>query len=98
MPLSLPALTLARRAQDRAQREELLLATRAELLLEAQSRLEGLGDLDDEQEAARELGQLLFTLTDLGRQLDLDAESALRKATMRFWEGIAAARSKREES
>ncbi|HJX38222.1 MAG TPA: nucleoside triphosphate pyrophosphohydrolase [Anaerolineae bacterium] len=95
MPPSLPALTLARRAQERAQREELLLATRGDLLSEAQSRLNRLGDLNDQEEAARELGQLLFTLTDLGRQLGADAESALRTATVRFGEGIAAARSKR---
>ncbi|MDH4207847.1 MAG: nucleoside triphosphate pyrophosphohydrolase [Anaerolineae bacterium] len=98
MPLSLPALTLALRAQERAQREELLLDTRRDLLSEAQSRLERLGDLNDEEEGARELGELLFTLTDLGRQLGVDAESALRVATLRFGEGIAAARSKRRGS
>lgn len=92
MPLSLPALTLARRAQERAQREGLLLATREELLSEAQRGLERLGYLSDQEDAARELGQLLFTLADLGRRLGVDAESALRRATMRFGEQVASTR------
>ena len=36
------------------------------------------------QHQEHELGDLLFTLTSLARHLDLDAESALRKANSRF--------------
>jgi tetrapyrrole methylase family protein/MazG family protein len=92
MPLSLPALTLARRAQERAKREELLTASRDALLTEAQESLARLGEMRDEEEAGEALGHLLFTLTDLARHLGVDAESALRTATVRFGEGITTAR------
>ena len=42
-------------------------------------------DADNRKQAIEhELGDLLFTLTSLARHLDLDAESALRKANARF--------------
>jgi len=92
MPLSLPALTLARRAQERAKREELLSTSKDDLLSEAQDSLAGLGEMEDEDEAAEALGRLLFTLTDLARHLGVDAESALRTATVRFGEEVASSR------
>jgi tetrapyrrole methylase family protein/MazG family protein len=95
MPMSLPALTLARRAQERAEREGLLSTGRESLLAEAQSKLHALGETGGEEESAQALGELLFALADLARHLGLDAESALRTATMHFGEGIADARSKR---
>jgi tetrapyrrole methylase family protein/MazG family protein len=98
MPPNLPALTLARRAQERAQREELLPTARESLLSEAQSSLDKLGEIDDQQEAEVELGRLLFTLADLGGQLGVDAESALRTATRRFGEQVASARRKAHTS
>jgi tetrapyrrole methylase family protein/MazG family protein len=98
MPLSLPALTLARRAQERAEREGLLSTARESLLTEAQSKLYALRETASEEESAQALGELLFALADLARQLGIDAESALRTATMRFGEEIAAARSERAAS
>jgi tetrapyrrole methylase family protein/MazG family protein len=98
MPLSLPALTLARRAQERAEREELLSTAREPLLDEAQSKLQALRETAGEEESAQALGELLFTLADLGRHQGIDAESALRTATMHFGEEIAAARSERRGS
>jgi tetrapyrrole methylase family protein/MazG family protein len=98
MPLSLPALTLARRAQERAKREGLLATTRADLFSEATDGLQRLQEIGDPEEAADELGQLLFTLADLGRQSGIDPESALRMATMRFGEEVAASRSQRGDS
>jgi tetrapyrrole methylase family protein/MazG family protein len=95
MPLSLPALTLARRAQERAEREGLLSTAREALLTEAQSKLHALRETAGEEESAQALGELLFALADLARHLGIDAESALRTATMRFGEGIAVARSER---
>jgi tetrapyrrole methylase family protein/MazG family protein len=92
MPLSLPALTLARRAQERANREELLSTSKDSLLSEAQDSLARLGEIEDEEEGEEVLGRLLFALTDLARRLDVDAESALRTATMRFGQETASAR------
>jgi tetrapyrrole methylase family protein/MazG family protein len=93
MPLNLPALTLARRAQERAKREDLLSSTKDQLLSEAQARLERLGKTDDPAQAEAELGRLLFAVTNLGRQLGVDAESALRTATQDFWQEAASSRS-----
>jgi tetrapyrrole methylase family protein/MazG family protein len=98
MPTDLPALTLARRAQERAEREGLLSTGRETLLAEAQSKLHALRETAGEDEGAQTLGDLLFALADLARQLGVDAESALRTATMRFGEVIAAGRSKRGAS
>jgi tetrapyrrole methylase family protein/MazG family protein len=92
MPLNLPALTLARRAQERAKREELLSSTREQLLSGARDTLDRLEDTDDQEEAAEELGRLLFALANLGRQLGVDAESALRTATRRFGDEVISAR------
>ncbi|HUW96954.1 MAG TPA: nucleoside triphosphate pyrophosphohydrolase [Anaerolineae bacterium] len=92
MPLSLPALTLARRAQERAKREELLSTSKDDLLSEAQDGLAQLDEMQDEEEAAEALGRLLFTLTNLARHLGVDAESALRTATVRFGEEVASSR------
>lgn len=93
MPANLPALTLARRAQERAKREDLLSTTRETLISEAQSSLDRLREIEGQELAEEELGRLLFALTNLGRQLGIDAESALRTATVRFGEEVASARS-----
>lgn len=98
MPLSLPALTLAQRAQERAKREGLLSASRADLLSDAMLALERLEGIEDREAAARELGELLFNLADLARQLGVDAESALRMATTSFGERAAASRAQRQGS
>jgi len=93
MPLSLPALTLARRAQERAEREGLLSTPRESLLTEAQSKLHELRETAGEEESAQALGELLFALADLARHLGVDAESALRTATMRFGDHLSSARA-----
>jgi len=96
MPMDLPALTLARRAQERAEREGLLPTGKESLLTEAQSKLHALGETTSVEASAQTLGELLFALADLARRQGVDAESALRTATMRFGESVSAARSERE--
>lgn len=98
MPLSMPALTLAQRAQERAKREGLVSPTQEQLLAEIDRSLDRLREIEDEEKAASELGQLLFTLASLGRQLGVDAESALRIATIRFGETVAPPPSQREDA
>lgn len=92
MPLSLPALTLAQRAQERAKREGLGPHSREKLLAELRRGLEQLRDLESQEEAADQLGRVLFALADLGRLLGVDAESALRIATQRFGKDLSSAR------
>jgi len=86
MPLSLPALTLAQRAQERGKREGLPSPNKEELLAEIGERLKRLETTRDQDGRAQELGQLLFALAHLGHQIGVDAESALRTATRRFSE------------
>jgi len=93
MPLSLPALTLAQRAQERAKREEVVSPTRDQLFEQIRGAMDQMPRLDDEEELANQMGVVLFALADLARHLGVDAESALRTATMRFGEQIASDRS-----
>jgi tetrapyrrole methylase family protein/MazG family protein len=93
MPLSLPALTLAQRAQERMKRESLPMPTRNELLQGIRRRLDQIGQLQDEETTEKEIGRLLFALADLARHLGVDAESALRTATIRFGDQLVASRS-----
>jgi tetrapyrrole methylase family protein/MazG family protein len=88
MPLSMPALTLAQRAQERAKREGLPSPNKEELLAEIAEKLKSLAELKDQDEASQELGQILFALANLGRQLGVDVESALRIATRHFGENL----------
>jgi tetrapyrrole methylase family protein/MazG family protein len=98
MPLSMPALTLSQRAQERAKREGLPSPSQESLLAEIERRLDTLRQVEGEEEAADELGQLLFSLANLGRLLGVDAESALRIATIRFGEDVASLRSERRDA
>jgi tetrapyrrole methylase family protein/MazG family protein len=88
MPLSMPALNLALRAQERAEREGIASPSEEELLSDIHSRLDHLREIDDKEDASQELGQVLFSLANLGRLLSLDPESALRSATMGFGEDL----------
>lgn len=93
MPLSLPALTLAQRAQERAKREEVVSPTRDQLFEQIRGAMDQMPRLHDEEELADQMGVVLFALADLARHLAVDAESALRTATMRFGEQVASDRS-----
>jgi tetrapyrrole methylase family protein/MazG family protein len=90
IPSSLPALARAAKVQRRAAGsgfdwrsfEGAVEKVREELAeLEAEASSEGPPERIEE-----ELGDLLFAVAALGRRLDLDPETALRKATRRFGE------------
>jgi tetrapyrrole methylase family protein/MazG family protein len=90
IPSSLPALARAAKVQRRAAGsgfdwrsfEGAVEKVREELAeLEAEASSEGRPERIEE-----ELGDLLFAVAALGRRLDLDPETALRKATRRFGE------------
>lgn len=98
MPLSMPALTLAQRAQERAKREGLASPSQEGLLGEIERRLDTLREIEGDEDAPAVLGQLLFALANLGRFLGVDAESALRIATIRFGEDVASLRSERRDA
>ena len=89
VPAILPSLARAQVLGDRAARTgfdwpdlEGVLAKVAEEVAELQA-------VEDRQARAWELGDLLFTLTNVARWLEVDAESALRDTCDRFVERYA---------
>ena len=92
LPRTLPALLLAQRLQERAARAGFTwpdlhsaVAKVREELAEVETAAEGLSDAD----AAGEIGDLLFTVANLPRYLNLDAEQALRDACAKFRDRFA---------
>jgi tetrapyrrole methylase family protein/MazG family protein len=83
-PLSLPALALAQRAQQRANQAGFRGSTREELLSAIGNRLNTVTEANDPEQVDHEFGRLLFDLVSLARLLGVDAESALRSATREF--------------
>ena len=89
VPVNLPALARAQKLGRRAARVgfdwpdapavlDKLDEERAELALAVAQRS------DAPEAVAEELGDLLFTMVNLARHLDVDAESALRRAGLKF--------------
>ena len=86
--LNLPALARARKLQLRAATVgfdwadvQAVQAKLAEELQELSAEIASQGDVSRIEE---ELGDLLFACVNLARHLDIDAESALRKANIKF--------------
>jgi len=85
---ALPALSMARRIQENASAvgfdweniEEVF-----EKVLEELEELKRSLSNGDRKRISEELGDLLFSIVNLSRFLNIDPESALRKATERFW-------------
>ena len=91
VPKSAPALIQAQRLGEKAAKVGFDWPSAAEVFDKvAEESRELLAEIDHADAGNRqramehELGDLLFTLTSLARHLDLDAESALRKANARF--------------
>ncbi len=87
VPKGAPALIQAQRLGEKAARVGFDWSGPQEVLQKAHEEMQELEEALRAQEQARqeeELGDLLFTLTNLARHLQIDAETALRKANQRF--------------
>lgn len=88
IPLALPALTRAAKLQRRAAREGFDWTTLAPVLDKLQEELDELRDSLSEEEPpqrqAEELGDLLFSMVNLARHLEVDPEAALRATNGKF--------------
>lgn len=87
VPRGAPALIQAQRLGEKAARVGFDWPAAEAVFAKVQEEVQELGAALATQEAARhehELGDLLFTLASLARHLNLDAETALRKAAKRF--------------
>lgn len=89
LPSGLPALARAQRLGDKAARVRADTASPDDALQHARaqlSALEALAGTDDRDALDRELGDLLFTLCQVARKLDIHAEDSLRASARRFVE------------
>jgi MazG family protein len=85
IPATLPALARASKVQRRAAGSGFDWRTRGAAMAKVREEMEELENAPPER-AEDELGDLLFAVAALGRRLDVDPETALRKATARFAE------------
>ncbi|HEX9410719.1 MAG TPA: nucleoside triphosphate pyrophosphohydrolase [Actinomycetota bacterium] len=83
IPATLPALARASKVQRRAAGSGFDWRTKGGALGKVREELEELDSAPPDR-AEEELGDLLFAVAALGRQLGVDPETALRKATRRF--------------
>ena len=86
LPITLPALARAQALSDRAARAGFDWPDVEGVLDKLAEEIGELRSAGDSSERAQELGDLLFTLVNVARWLDIDAESALRGACDRFTE------------
>ena len=87
IPLALPALSRALKLQKRAARvgfDWTETGPILEKLREELAELEEARAAGDRQEIAAELGDILFTVANLARRLEVDAETALRATNVKF--------------
>ena len=87
VPRNAPALIQAQRLGEKAARVGFDWSTATAVLEKVQEETRELADTlptQNVEQQEHELGDLLFSLTSLARHLNLDAESALRKANKRF--------------
>jgi tetrapyrrole methylase family protein/MazG family protein len=84
LPAALPALAMAQAISERVVRVGFDWPDVGGVLNKINEEVKELAAARDEEERAAELGDLLFSLVNLARWLDLDAESALRRANNRF--------------
>ncbi|MCX6055999.1 MAG: nucleoside triphosphate pyrophosphohydrolase [Chloroflexi bacterium] len=84
VPLSFPALAQAQAIQDRAARVGFDWPDIAPVLEKVFEELDEVRTAENEEERAKELGDLLFAMVNLIRWHKVDAESTLRMTSLKF--------------
>lgn len=84
VPLSLPALNQSQEYQDRAARVGFDWGEIEGVLDKMMEEIEEIRQAEGQEELASEIGDLFFVLVNFARWQNVDAESALREANMRF--------------
>jgi len=90
VPLTLPALAQAQSYQRRVARVGFDWPNVKGVVAKVAEEIEELQRTSDAAEREEELGDLLFSIVNLARWLEIDAESALRAANARFARRLAA--------
>ena len=89
IPKSLPALAQAHAIQQRAAGVGFDWEDAGGVLDKVVEELAELADVEDEAEREREMGDLLFSVVNAARWMDIDSEAALRAADERFRQRFA---------
>ena len=87
IPKNLPSLIKAKKIQDKVSRAGFDWKDEGEVLEKVKEELAELSEAiknSDRSHSEEELGDLLFTLVNLGRHMDIDCDTALRKANYKF--------------
>jgi nucleoside triphosphate diphosphatase len=85
VPVALPALTRAQKLQEKAARVGFDWANTRDVLAKIEEEAREIEPvLNDPDAAAEEIGDLLFAAVNLARHAKVDAESALRAASIKF--------------
>jgi tetrapyrrole methylase family protein/MazG family protein len=84
VPAALPALAQAQKLAHKAERAGFKFDNHAQRLAKSHEELDEVIAAQDNRERAEELGDLLFTIADLADGYDIDIETALREANLKF--------------
>jgi len=89
MPEKMPALTYSQSMQRRVAGVGFDWKEVEEIIDKLAEEVAEIKQAPDQQEKAKEFGDLLFTLANMARRLDIDLEMALRSANRRFYRRFA---------
>ena len=89
MPEQMPALTYSQSMQRRVAGVGFDWEKVEEIIDKLAEEVAEIKQAPDQQEKAKEFGDLLFTLANMARRLDIDLEMALRSANQRFYHRFA---------
>ena len=98
IPTSFPALAQAQSIQDRAARVGFDWKEIEPVMDKVMEEYREVQEAPDEQERAKELGDLLFAVVNLVRWYKVDAESALRETNLKFRKRFAYIEQKSRET
>jgi tetrapyrrole methylase family protein/MazG family protein len=98
IPVSFPALAQAQSIQDRAARVGFDWKEIEPVMDKVMEEYREVQEAPDEQERAKELGDLLFAVVNLVRWYKVDAESALRETNLKFRKRFAYIEQKSRET
>jgi tetrapyrrole methylase family protein/MazG family protein len=86
IPKFLPSLLLALTIQDRAARVGFDWEKTEEIFAKLEEEIKELESISSPTEAEEEIGDILFTIVNIARRLEIDPEIALRKVCRKFEE------------
>jgi tetrapyrrole methylase family protein/MazG family protein len=84
IPKALPALAQAQKLAHKAERAGFKFDNHTQRLAKSHEELDEVITARDNEERREELGDLLFTIADLADGYDIDIETALREANLKF--------------